>query len=55
MRWAVNYAIDRNQIVNVAYEAPHYLEVFFPAYAPLNALVDARTLPGYTTKPGAGP
>ena len=41
MRWAINYAINRDQIVEIAYEgitipSPH----FFPAYAPLNRYVD---------------
>jgi len=40
MRWAVNYAIDRDQIVNVAYQGTTVKsKSFFPAYAPLNAYV----------------
>ncbi len=40
MRWAVNYAIDRDEIVNVAYEGTTVKsKSFFPAYAPLNAYV----------------
>ncbi len=41
IRWAINYAIDRDEIVEIAYEGTtlknrHY----FPAYPPLDALVD---------------
>jgi peptide/nickel transport system substrate-binding protein len=51
MRWAVNYAIDRNQIVNVAYEGTTLpSRFFFPAYGPLNALVDAADAAGLYTK-----
>ena len=51
MRWAVNYAIDRNQIVNVAYEGTTLpSKFFFPAYGPLNALVDAADAAGLYTK-----
>jgi peptide/nickel transport system substrate-binding protein len=40
IRWAINYAIDRDQIVNVAYEGTTVKsKSFFPAYAPLNAYV----------------
>jgi peptide/nickel transport system substrate-binding protein len=40
MRWAVNYAIDRDQIVKVAYEGTTYPSKFiFPAYPPLNRYV----------------
>jgi peptide/nickel transport system substrate-binding protein len=47
MRWAVNYAIDRNQIVNVAYEGTTLpSRFFFPAYGPLNKLVDAADAAG---------
>jgi peptide/nickel transport system substrate-binding protein len=39
MRWAINYAIDRDQIVKVAYEGTTYPSKFiFPAYPPLNRL-----------------
>jgi peptide/nickel transport system substrate-binding protein len=41
MRWALNYAISREQIVNIAYEGttvPNYS--MFVGYPPLNALVD---------------
>jgi peptide/nickel transport system substrate-binding protein len=42
MRWAVNYAFDRNQIVNVSYEGTTLpSRFFFPAYPPLNTLTDA--------------
>jgi len=51
MRWAVNYAIDRNQIVNVAYEGTTLpSRFFFPAYGPLNALVDAADNAGLYNK-----
>ncbi len=51
MRWAVNYAIDRNQIVNVAYEGTTLpSKFFFPAYGPLNALVDAADTAGLYNK-----
>ena len=47
MRWAVNYAIDRNQIVAVAYEGTTLpSKFFFPAYGPLNKLVDAADAAG---------
>jgi peptide/nickel transport system substrate-binding protein len=37
MRWAVNYAIDRDQIVKVAYEGTTLPSKFiYPAYPPLN-------------------
>jgi peptide/nickel transport system substrate-binding protein len=40
MRWAVNYAIDRDQIVNVAYQGTTVKsKSFFPAYATLNGYV----------------
>jgi peptide/nickel transport system substrate-binding protein len=41
MRWAINYAIDRNKIVEIAYENTTLpSRHFFPAYPPLDALVD---------------
>lgn len=41
MRWALNYAIDRDQIVAVAYESTTIpSRHFFPAYPPLNRYVD---------------
>ncbi len=41
MRWALNYAIDRDQIVQIAYEGTTFKSRhFFPAYPPLDALVD---------------
>ncbi len=40
MRWAVNYAIDRNVIVAVAYEGTTLpSKHFFPAYPPMNRFV----------------
>ena len=41
MRWAVNYAIDRGEIVTIAYEgATVKSRSFFPISAPLERLVD---------------
>ena len=41
MRWAINYAINREQIVEIAYEGTTLpSRHFFPAYPPLDALVD---------------
>ena len=41
MRWALNYAIDRDQIVEISYEGTTLKSRhFFPAYPPLDALVD---------------
>lgn len=41
MRWAINYAIDRDQIVEIAYEgATVKSRSFFPISAPLEKLVD---------------
>lgn len=41
MRWALNYAIDRDQIVQIAYEGTTLKSRhFFPAYPPLDRLVD---------------
>jgi peptide/nickel transport system substrate-binding protein len=41
MRWAVNYAIDRDQIVAVAYEGSTFKSRhFYPAYPPLDKYVD---------------
>jgi len=40
MRWAINYAIDRDEIVNIAYQGTTVKsKSFFPAYAPLNKYV----------------
>jgi peptide/nickel transport system substrate-binding protein len=40
MRWAVNYAIDRDQIVQIAYEGSTFpSKHFFPAYPPLDRYV----------------
>lgn len=51
MRWAVNYAIDRNQIVNVSYEGTTLPSRFFlPAYPPLNKLTDAADAAGLYDK-----
>lgn len=41
MRWALNYYIDRDQVVDIAYENTTIKsEHFFVAYPPLNAYVD---------------
>jgi peptide/nickel transport system substrate-binding protein len=41
MRWAVNYAFDRDQIVAIAYEGTTLKSRhFFPAYPPLDRYVD---------------
>jgi peptide/nickel transport system substrate-binding protein len=41
MRWALNYAIDRDEIVAIAYEGSTFKsEHFFPAYPPLNRYVE---------------
>lgn len=41
MRWALNYAIDRDQIVQIAYEGTTFKSRhFFPAYPPLDRFVD---------------
>jgi len=41
MRWALNYAIDREQIVAIAYEGSTFASRhFFPAYPPLDRYVD---------------
>ena len=37
MRWAINYAIDRDEIVAIAYEGSTFASRhFFPAYPPLD-------------------
>ena len=42
MRWALNYALDRDQIVEIAYEGTTLKSRhFFPAYPPLDAMVDS--------------
>jgi peptide/nickel transport system substrate-binding protein len=47
LRWALNHAIDRNQIVQIAYEGTTLpSRHFFPAYPPLDALVDAAIAAG---------
>lgn len=41
MRWALNYIIDRDQFIKIAYEGTSTpSKAFFPAYAPLNRYVD---------------
>ena len=40
MRWALNYAIDRDQVVAIAYEGSTFKsEHFFPQYPPLDRMV----------------
>jgi peptide/nickel transport system substrate-binding protein len=47
MRWAINYAIDRDEIVKIAYEGSTFKSRhFFPAYPPLDAIVDAAEKAG---------
>ncbi|HLE72841.1 MAG TPA: ABC transporter substrate-binding protein, partial [Anaerolineales bacterium] len=47
MRWAINYAIDRDEIVRIAYEGSTFKsEHFFPAYPPLNRYVDVAKKAG---------
>jgi peptide/nickel transport system substrate-binding protein len=47
MRWAINYAIDRDKIVEIAYEGSTFKSRhFFPAYPPLDALVDGAEAAG---------
>ena len=47
MRWAINYAIDRDQIVNIAYEGTTLKSRhFFPMYPPLEVLVKAAESAG---------
>lgn len=47
LRWAVNYAIDRQQIVDIAYEGTTLPSRFlWPAYPPLNSLTDAADANG---------
>ncbi len=41
MRWAINYAINRDEIVAIAYEGTTLASRhFFPAYPPLDAYID---------------
>src|SRR5215207_6946998 len=53
MRWALNYAIDREQIVAIAYEGSTFASRhFFPAYPPLDRYVDLAVDAGlYETFP----
>lgn len=47
MRWAINYIIDRDKIVEFAYEGSTFKSRhFFPAYPPLDAIVDAAEAAG---------
>jgi peptide/nickel transport system substrate-binding protein len=51
MRWALNYAIDRDEIVEIAYENTTIpSESIFPAYPPLNRLVDLAKQEGLYDK-----
>ena len=53
MRWAMNFAIDRDEIVAIAYEGSTFRSDHpFPAYPPLNRFVDlAREAGLYETYP----
>ena len=47
MRWALNYAMDRDQIVQIAYEGTTLKSRhFFPAYPPLDRYVDVAIADG---------
>jgi peptide/nickel transport system substrate-binding protein len=47
MRWAINYAMNREQIVEISYEGTTLpSRHFFPAYPPLDALVDKAIAAG---------
>jgi peptide/nickel transport system substrate-binding protein len=51
MRWALNFAINRDQIVAVSYEGTTIpSKFFFPAYPPLNKYVDAADAAGLYQK-----
>ena len=51
MRWALNYAIDRDEIVEIAYEGTTIpSESIYPAYPPLNRLVDLAKQEGLYDK-----
>lgn len=51
LRWAVNYAIDRNEIIQIAYEGTSVpSRAPFPAYAPLNRYVDLLDAEGVFTE-----
>lgn len=51
MRWALNYAIDRDEIVTIAYEGSTFKsEHFFPAYPPLNRYVELAKAAGLYEK-----
>jgi peptide/nickel transport system substrate-binding protein len=53
MRWALNYALDRDEIVAIAYEGSTFASRhFFPAYPPLDRYVDLAEAAGlYDTFP----
>jgi peptide/nickel transport system substrate-binding protein len=51
MRWALNYAIDRDEIVAVAYEGTTFpSKHFYPAYPPLNRFVELAETAGLYEK-----
>jgi peptide/nickel transport system substrate-binding protein len=51
MRWALNHAIDRDEIVEIAYENTTIpSESIYPAYPPLNRLVDLAKQEGLYDK-----
>ena len=53
MRWALNYAIDREQIVNIAYEGTTLpSKHFFPQYPPLDRYVDLLVAEGFFDEAG---
>jgi len=53
MRWAINYAIDRDQIVDIAYEGTTLKSKhFFPQYPPLDRYVQLLEDAGFWDKDG---
>lgn len=51
MRWALNYAINRDEIVAIAYEGTTFpSKHFFPAYPPLNRYVELAEKAGLYEK-----
>jgi peptide/nickel transport system substrate-binding protein len=51
MRWAINYAIDRDEIVAIAYEGTTFASKhFYPAYPPLNRFVELAEAAGLYEK-----
>ena len=55
MRWALNYAIDRDQIVKIAYEGTTSKSRIFPAYPPIQRLDKLLETKGIYKVPDYGP